>query len=245
MTVRSLLFWPHLVAGVLAGLVILLMSVTGVLLTYERQMIAWSDREFRSVPAHAGQARLPIETLVARFSESHPDVTPAAEGAKGYNALVFLAPAGQGEVHKAILEFLYDKGKGTGARETVGEVLYNRGLTAAVMTVEAVKRAQSKYGNKPLSGEQVRWGLEHLAIDERAIKELGFAGFLNPIHTSCLDHEGGSSTQIHTWDGSRWVVQPGVYTPDQQILRPMILASAEKYAEAKKLPMRDCAKESQ
>ena len=60
MTIRSLLFWPHLVAGVLAGLVILLMSVTGVLLTYERQMIAWSDREFRSVPAHTGQARLPI-----------------------------------------------------------------------------------------------------------------------------------------------------------------------------------------
>ena len=78
MTIRSLVFWPHLVAGVLAGLVILLMSVTGVFLTYERQMIAWSDREFRSVPAHAGQARLPIETLVARFSEAHPGVTPTA-----------------------------------------------------------------------------------------------------------------------------------------------------------------------
>jgi len=78
MTIRSLVFWPHLVAGVLAGLVILLMSVTGVFLTYERQMIAWSDREFRSVPAHTGQARLPIETLVARFSEAHPGVTPTA-----------------------------------------------------------------------------------------------------------------------------------------------------------------------
>jgi len=78
MTIRSLVFWPHLVAGVLAGLVILLMSVTGVFLTYERQMIAWSDREFRSVPTHAGQARLPIETLVARFSEAHPGVAPTA-----------------------------------------------------------------------------------------------------------------------------------------------------------------------
>jgi len=78
MTIRSLVFWPHLIAGVLAGLVILLMSVTGVLLTYERQMIAWSDRDFRSVPAQEGQARLPIETLIAKFSETHPGVTPTA-----------------------------------------------------------------------------------------------------------------------------------------------------------------------
>ena len=40
---RPLIFWPHLVAGVLAGAVILIMSVTGVLLTYEKQMIAWAD----------------------------------------------------------------------------------------------------------------------------------------------------------------------------------------------------------
>ena len=46
MTIRSFVFWPHLIAGVSAGLVVLVMSVTGVLLTYERQMIAWSDRGF-------------------------------------------------------------------------------------------------------------------------------------------------------------------------------------------------------
>ena len=30
------------------------MSVTGVLLTYERQLIAWSDSDFRSTPPAAG-----------------------------------------------------------------------------------------------------------------------------------------------------------------------------------------------
>src|SRR5688572_3222700 len=78
MTIRSFIFWPHLIAGISAGLVVLLMSVTGVLLTYERQMIAWSDRGFRSVPDHPDQARLPIETLITAFSKSHPDVTPTA-----------------------------------------------------------------------------------------------------------------------------------------------------------------------
>ena len=44
MKLRTLIFWPHLVAGITAGVVILVMSVTGVLLTYERQLIAWSDK---------------------------------------------------------------------------------------------------------------------------------------------------------------------------------------------------------
>ena len=40
---RKVLFWLHLSAGVLAGLIILMMSVTGVLLTYERQLQVWED----------------------------------------------------------------------------------------------------------------------------------------------------------------------------------------------------------
>ncbi len=75
---RTLIFWPHLIAGLLAGLVILLMSVTGVLLTYERQMIAWSDGHFRSSPPRPGAERLPVETLLARLREAHPDLAPTA-----------------------------------------------------------------------------------------------------------------------------------------------------------------------
>ena len=54
-----------------------------------------------------------------------------------------------------------------------------------------MKRAQIKYGKKPLKGEEVRWGLENLAIDEAAIKKLGFDGFMTPISTTCADHDGG------------------------------------------------------
>jgi uncharacterized iron-regulated membrane protein len=68
-SVRPFVFWPHLVAGVSAGLVILLMSVTGVLLTYERQVIAWADRSYRAEPPQPGTPRLPVETLLARIAE--------------------------------------------------------------------------------------------------------------------------------------------------------------------------------
>ncbi len=76
-TLRTLVFWPHLVAGVSAGLLILLMSVTGVLLTYERQLVAWSDRAYRSTPP-AGATRLPLGTLLLRVHETYPDLAPTA-----------------------------------------------------------------------------------------------------------------------------------------------------------------------
>jgi branched-chain amino acid transport system substrate-binding protein len=177
------------------------------------------------------------------WSGAEPDVTPAGDGAKGYNALVFLAPAGKGQVHKDMLKYVYDKGQGTGRKEEIGEVLYNRGMVSAMMAVEGVKRAQIKYGKKPLKGEEVRWGLENLAIDNASIKKLGFEGFMLPVSTSCVDHEGAHSASIHTWDGKSWVVGKDHYEADMQIIKPLIRASAEKYAAEKKLTRRDCAKE--
>ena len=63
MTFRSFIFWPHLVCGVAAGIVILIMSATGVLLTYEKQMIGWADD--RRLPQVAeGTAPLPVTRLL-------------------------------------------------------------------------------------------------------------------------------------------------------------------------------------
>jgi uncharacterized iron-regulated membrane protein len=78
MKLRTLLFWPHLVAGVLAGALILLMSVTGVLLTYERQLVEWSNSDLRSNVSPSSSARLPLEQVVASFQRAHPDLTPSS-----------------------------------------------------------------------------------------------------------------------------------------------------------------------
>lgn len=72
MKLRTLIFWPHLIAGVTAGIVILIMSFTGTLLTYERQMIAWADRHEVTPPA-PDTPRLTVEQLLARVHESQPD----------------------------------------------------------------------------------------------------------------------------------------------------------------------------
>ena len=177
------------------------------------------------------------------WAGAEPDVRPAGDGAKGYNALTFMAPAGQGKVHQDVMKYVHDKDQGTGPKTEVGEVLYNRGLVAAMTSVEGVRRAQLKYGKKPLTGEQVQWGLENLALDAKALTALGFGGFADPMSTSCVDHEGGSRAKIHTWDGAKWVVGPDTYTADQQVIKPMVKASAAKYAAEKKVAVRDCAKE--
>lgn len=67
MSIRSFIFWPHLISGVSAGIVILIMSVTGVLLTYEKQMVAWADSR-RVAPAAPGTPELTVATLLERAS---------------------------------------------------------------------------------------------------------------------------------------------------------------------------------
>lgn len=78
MKLRTLVFWPHLIAGLLSGLVILLMSVTGVLLTYERQLVTRSNSHLRSrVPAQ-GALKAPLETVLTKLRAAHPELTTAS-----------------------------------------------------------------------------------------------------------------------------------------------------------------------
>jgi uncharacterized iron-regulated membrane protein len=64
-SLRTLLFWSHLVCGVVAGIVILIMCVTGVALTYQKEMQWWADtRHYRATPA-AGATRATVDQVLA------------------------------------------------------------------------------------------------------------------------------------------------------------------------------------
>lgn len=68
---RKLIFWCHLPVGVTAGVVILVMCVTGVLLSFERQITSWADTQgYRSAPPNAETQHLPVETLIAKARET-------------------------------------------------------------------------------------------------------------------------------------------------------------------------------
>ena len=70
---RSVIFWIHLAAGVTAGIVIFIMSVTGVALTYEKQMIEWADRNAWTAPASTAAEHLAPETLLANVAAAKPE----------------------------------------------------------------------------------------------------------------------------------------------------------------------------
>ena len=71
MKLRKIIFWLHLTAGVVAGTVILMMSVTGVFLAFERQIVALAERDVRTVTPPASDApRLSLDTLIAKAREA-------------------------------------------------------------------------------------------------------------------------------------------------------------------------------
>jgi branched-chain amino acid transport system substrate-binding protein len=176
------------------------------------------------------------------WSGAEPDVKDVGDGAKGYNALALNTSGQQPKVIQDILKTVHDKGQGTGPREEVGSVLYTRGLIIQMLGVEAVRRAQERYGKgKVMTGEQVRWGLENLALDQKRLDALGFAGVLRPISTSCSDHMGSTWARIHTWDGAKWNFSSDWYQADEQIIKPMVKTGSEKYLADKKMQRRTVA----
>ena len=179
------------------------------------------------------------------WAGAEPDVKDVAEGAKGYNAVTIQHGAEpNSDIVKFMLTQVHAKGQGTGPKEEVGQVLYLRGAMSAMIGIEGIRAAQERFGKgKVMTGEQVRWGLENLNLTQAKLDALGFKGVMRPISTSCMDHMGAAWTRIHTWNGKAWEFTSDWMQADEQILKPLVKATADKYAAEKKLTRRtgaDC-----
>ena len=148
----------------------------------------------------------------------------------------------QPKVIQDILKYVHAKGQGTGPKDEVGQVLYTRGVIIQMLSIEAVRRAQERFGKgKVMTGEEVRWGLENLALDQKKLDALGFTGVMRPISTSCSDHMGSTAARVQTWDGGKWNFTSDFIQADEQILKPMIKTGADKYLADKKMTRRTSA----
>jgi branched-chain amino acid transport system substrate-binding protein len=176
------------------------------------------------------------------WSGAEPDVIPAGEKAAGYKALLLQHPAGEFGVHAELKKHVVAKGKSV-AKDTFATVLYNRGLINSMLGVEAIRTAQAKFGKKPMTGEQVRWGFENLSLSAERLKELGFEGMLKPIKFTCQDHQGADEARLHQWDGKKWNIISDYYKANDSILAPLVKEFAAKYAKDKGVTPRDCSKE--
>ena len=179
------------------------------------------------------------------WSGAEPDLKDIGAPAKGYNAVMMQHGAEpQAAVVKEILDKVHAKGQGTGPKEEVGQVLYMRGVVGAMLAVEGARAAQERFAKgKPVTPEQARWGYENLNLTQAKLDALGFKGVLRPISTSCADHMGSAWGRIHTWDGAKFTWSSDWLQADEQLIRPMVKSSAEKYAAEKKWTRRtpqDC-----
>jgi branched-chain amino acid transport system substrate-binding protein len=179
------------------------------------------------------------------WTGTESDVVPAGEGAKGYKSMNYHAPGAGFKVHQDIFKYVYDKGKGAygNDRAKVGEVLYNRTLINSMLNVEGIRTAMAKYGNKPLTGEQVRWGYENLNITEKRLEELGMKGFMRPLRVTCENHEGNGMALVQQWDGKKWNIVSDWIEPMREVVRPKLEAAAVEEAKKLNYQMRDCSKE--
>ena len=176
------------------------------------------------------------------WSGSEADVVPAGDAAKGYKSGTFHGAGTDYSVIKDVLKYVYEKGGGKTSKDKVGEVLYNRGVINAIYDTEAIRTAQEHSGKKPLKGEEVQWGYEHLNLTPARISALGADGLMVPVQLSCANHEGQGDVRIQQWDGQHWNFVSDWISPDRDMLNEMYKDSALAYAKEKGITPRDCPK---
>ncbi|GAB4228387.1 MAG: ABC transporter substrate-binding protein [Methyloligellaceae bacterium] len=191
----------------------------------------------------AASIRFPMDHFIGVWwSGSENDVKPAGDAAKGYLSGMFHAAGDQFPVHADIKKYVYAAGKAVDPsfKDRVGEVLYNRGVIAAMYGSEAIRKAMEIHKTKNVTGAMVRDGYEALEITAERLKELGMEGFSYPVKISCENHEGPGLVAVQQWDGKQWKQVSKFYEPDREVVGALIKEDSEKYAKENNITPRDC-----
>ena len=202
-------------------------------------VILWGWGVMNSVAIKTAQRNgFPREKMLGVWwAGSEEDTIPSGDAAKGYSAMTFNTP-GNYPLLDDIRKKVYAAGKGNLADQArIGSVYHMRGMTMAILWVEAIRTAQEKYGKgKVMTGEQIRWGLENLDIDAARQKALGVFGMFPTVKTSCDDHEGSGAVKVQQWNGTKWVaITPNWVVGDKALTRKLLEESSLAYAAEKKI----------
>ena len=191
----------------------------------------------------AASIRYPMDHFIGNWwSGSEVDVTPSGEAADGYLSGGFHRPGTDTQVHADILSMVYGGDEAAAKKAKVGEVLYNRGVIAAVWTAEAIRTAMDIHGTNEVTGKEVRDGFEALDVDEARLAELGLPGFAPAVKISCANHTGPGVVAIQRWDAmnKEWSFVTDFYTSDREVVDALIAEDSAKYAEEHGITPRDC-----
>jgi branched-chain amino acid transport system substrate-binding protein len=192
----------------------------------------------------AANIRFPMENFIGVWwSGSENDVRPAGEGADGYKAITFHGVGSDFPVYADLKKYVYDAGKAAGAGDQTGTVLYNRGLYAAMLAVEAARTAQAIHGTPNITAAQMRDGMEALEITNAKLEALGMPGFGPEFKVTCANHSGPGLGMVQQWDAKagQWKIISGWIAPDKSVIDPLIKADAEAFAKENNITPRSCS----
>jgi len=189
----------------------------------------------------AAAINYPMDHFVGNWwSGSDADVIPGGAGSTGYKSATFHSPDSNFPFHADVVKHVYGGDMAKARENSFGEILYNRAMVNAMFAVEAIRTAQAKFGERSLTGAEVRWGLENLDLTEARLKEIGMEGFTKPVSVSCADHETGGPIIIQQWDGSKWNIVSDWISPIRDVVRPMVEEAAAAYAAENGITPRSC-----
>ena len=181
----------------------------------------------------AANIRFPMENFIGIWwSGSENDVLPGGDGSHGYKALALGNPGSDYPIYEDLKKYVVDTGKAAGAGDNLGTVLYLRGLYAALLAGEAVKKAQEIHGVADITPAMMRDGMENLEITEAMMADLGVPNFGPEFSVSCENHGGSGTGKIQQWDANSktWSVITDWIKSDDSVIDPLIAADASAFA---------------
>ena len=189
--------------------------------------------------SRAAEFGYPMDRFIGVWwSGDELDTKPAGVRAKGYRAGTFHAPGAFAEVHKDILKYTYGGDMEVAKEHNYGDVLWSRGVFNAMLVAEGIRNAILEFGSN-ITGEEMRWGLEHIDLTDERLAALGATGFGRPFKVTCSDHEGNGPVLFQEWDGEKWVIVSDWVEPMREIVRPMLEEAAATEAAKWDYKMRD------
>ena len=181
----------------------------------------------------AANIRFPMENFIGIWwSGSENDVVPAGAGADGYKALNLHNIGTDYPLYADLKQYVYDAGKSAGAGDQHGSVLYNRGLYAAMLAVEAAKKAQEIHGTADITAAQMRDGMEALEVTEELMASIGMPDFGPAFSVSCDNHGGAGRAKIQQWDADTqtWTILTDWIESDRSVIDPLVAEDSAAYA---------------
>ncbi len=181
----------------------------------------------------AANIRYPMENFIGIWwSGAEHDVLSAGDKANGYKALTFHGVGRDFPVFADIKTHVVDKGLAAGAGDQIGNVLYNRGMYAAMLAAEAAKTAQEIHGVAEITPAMMRDGMEALSITEEKMAALGMPNFGPSFDVSCENHGGPGLIGMTQWDASSqtWSLISDFAPSDMDVIQPLIDEDSASYA---------------